>query len=111
MKYLLDINALVALGVGQHESHERINTWLEAKRYASLLSCSITELRFVRVLSQPGSYKFTIAQARNALMAIKRTDRLSFDILEDNRSIPHFPAGLHGDANLRWPPLPTRERD
>lgn len=92
MKYLLDVNALVALGFAQHEFHERINGWLDDERYPSLLSCSITELGFVRVLSQAASYQLTIAQARNALMAIKRTDRLSFSFLEDDQDISHLPS-------------------
>lgn len=91
MKYLLDVNALVALGFAQHEFHERINDWLEAEHYPSLLSCSITELGFVRILSQAASYQLTVAQARNALMAIKRTDRLSFGFLEDDQDISHLP--------------------
>lgn len=92
MKYLLDVNALVALGFAQHEFHERINAWLEAEHYPSLLSCSITELGFVRILSQAASYQLTVEQARNALMAVKRTDRLSFGFLEDDQDISHLPS-------------------
>ena len=92
MKYLLDVNALVALGFAQHEFHERINGWLDDERYPCLLSCSITELGFVRVLSQAASYQLTVAQARSALLAIKRTDRLSFSFLEDDQDISHLPS-------------------
>jgi predicted nucleic acid-binding protein len=92
MKYLLDVNALVALGFVQHEFHERINNWLAAEQYPSLFSCPITELGFVRVLSQAASYRFTVPQARNALLALKQTDRLPFGFLEDAQDISHLPS-------------------
>lgn len=92
MKYLLDVNALVALGFAQHEFHERVNLWLATEQSPSLLSCSITELGFVRVLAQAASYGFTVAQARNALMALKRTDKLSFGFIPDELDISHLPS-------------------
>lgn len=55
MKYLLDVNALVALGFIHHEFHDRITAWLRAKNFPPLATCSITELGFTRVLAQaPG---------------------------------------------------------
>lgn len=63
MKCLLDANALVALGFVQHEFHERINRRLAAES-PSLLSCSITELGFVRVMSQ----SLTASQSRRPAM-------------------------------------------
>jgi predicted nucleic acid-binding protein len=55
MKYLLDVNALVALGFLQHEFHGRTANWvrrLAQKGVPELATCSITELGFVRVLMQ-----------------------------------------------------------
>ena len=53
MKYLLDMNALLALGVLDHELHQRVATWVDrlARRgIPELATCSITELGSVRVL-------------------------------------------------------------
>jgi len=58
MKYLLDVNALVALGFLQHEFHERVAAWVRtsiAKGTVEMATCSITELGFVRVLVQARS--------------------------------------------------------
>ena len=52
MKYLLDVNALVALGFAEHEMHAQIATWLQTEGFPGLATCSITELGFVRVLAQ-----------------------------------------------------------
>jgi len=53
MTYLLDVNALVALGFQQHEFHSRVVSWLsQAKQPFLLAICSITELGFARILTQ-----------------------------------------------------------
>ena len=52
MTYLLDVNALVALGFIDHEFHGRLAAWVKSQNWPNLASCSITELGFVRVLAQ-----------------------------------------------------------
>ena len=44
MTYLLDVNALVALGFLHHEFHDRVAQWLKAQRFSEIATCSITEL-------------------------------------------------------------------
>ena len=80
MMYLLDVNALVALGFINHEFHARVAGWVRSSRSVQLASCSITELGFVRVLAQAPAYGFTVAQARTLLLRLKevRTSRLTF---------------------------------
>jgi len=80
MMYLLDVNALVALGFINHEFHARVARWVRSSRSPQLASCSITELGFVRVLAQAPAYGFTVAQARTLLLRLKevRTSRLTF---------------------------------
>src|SRR5215470_12855025 len=73
MKYLLDVNSLLALGVLHHEFHPRVAAWLE--RLASngvpeLATCSITELGFVRVLGQAQQYGSSVTQARELLLEL-----------------------------------------
>ena len=60
MTYLLDVNALVALGFVNHEFHDRVVSWLRAQNSLVLATCSITELGFVRVLVQAPAYGFTL---------------------------------------------------
>jgi len=71
MIYLLDVNALVALGFVNHEFHDRVVSWICAQNSPALATCSIAELGFVRVLAQAPAYGFTIPQARALLMRLK----------------------------------------
>jgi hypothetical protein len=91
MTFLLDVNALVALGFIRHESHDRVARWVKAQGFPPLATCSITELGFVRVLSQAPVYGFTVAEARNALLRLKRTKILPFTFIPDDHDISHLP--------------------
>jgi len=95
MTYLLDVNALVALGFLQHEFHGRVAGWLRtlaAKGVPELATCSITELGFVRVLAQAPQYGFTVAHARDLLLRLKRGSSLKFTFISDDHDISHIPA-------------------
>jgi len=89
--YLLDVNALVALGFVHHEFHDRVARWLKAQRFPEIATCSITELGFVRVLSQAPLYGLTVGQARSLLLRLKKTDVLSFTFIADSHDIAHLP--------------------
>jgi hypothetical protein len=65
MTYLLDVNALVALGFLHHEFHARVATWIQASHSPQLASCSITELGFDENI--PGSYLIPKEQDRPSL--------------------------------------------
>lgn len=91
MKYLLDVNALVALGFIHHEFHDRMATWVKAQQFPELATCSITELGFVRVLSQAPAYGFTVVQARTVLLRMKRAKVLAFTFITDAHDISHLP--------------------
>jgi len=92
MKYLLDVNALVALGFLHHEFHDRVAAWVREQQFPSLATCSITELGFVRVLAQAPAYGFSIAQARALLLRLKKTESLSLTFIPDGHDISHLPA-------------------
>ena len=64
MKYLLDVSTLVALGVSEHEFHGRVTTWvggLRSSGISELLTCSITELGFVRILGADAALRIHCA--------------------------------------------------
>jgi uncharacterized protein len=95
MTYLLDVNALVALGFFQHEFHERMAAWVHAsaaKGTFELATCSITELGFVRALTQAPQYGFTVSQARDLLLRLKSANVLTFRFLPDDHDISRLPA-------------------
>ncbi|OLD83093.1 MAG: hypothetical protein AUF67_01930 [Acidobacteria bacterium 13_1_20CM_58_21] len=93
MRYLLDVNALVALGFLQHEFHERVAGWVRrsvVKGTVELATCSITELGFVRILVQAPQCGLTVSQARDLLLRLKATRILKF--IPDDHDISRLPA-------------------
>ena len=92
MRYLLDVNTLVALGFAQHEFHDRVASWLTSQEFPPLATCSITELGFIRVLAQAPAYGFTIAQARTLLLRLKEADVAQFTFIPDDHDVSHLPA-------------------
>jgi predicted nucleic acid-binding protein len=95
VRYLLDVNALVALGFLQHEFHKRVANWVRAlasNGVPELLTCSITELGFVRVLAQAPLYGFTVSQGRSLLLRLKAENPLKLTFVSDDHDVSHLPA-------------------
>lgn len=92
MKYLLDVNALIALGFSRHEFHNRVARWVASQSSPILATCAITELGFVRVLSQAANYAITITQAQALLLRMKKSGAVPFVFLPDDHDISHLPA-------------------
>lgn len=100
MTYLLDVNALVALGFANHEFHRRVSMWVRAHSAATLATCAITELGFIRVLAQAPAYGLTVAQARTLLLGMKRSGDFTF--LPDNHDVSRLP---------KWVKMPKQITD
>jgi predicted nucleic acid-binding protein len=90
MRYLLDVNALVAFGLLHHEFHDRVTRWVsEEAKSSEMLTCSITELGFVRILSQASAYGFAVVEAKKQLLRLKKEVPLT--LLVDNHDIANLP--------------------
>ena len=100
MMYLLDVNALVALGFQQHEFHHRMASWISRDRPSHLATCSITELGFVRVLSQAAAYGLSITQARALLLRLKRSESPQFTFVSDEHDVSRLPAWVKTAAHV-----------
>jgi predicted nucleic acid-binding protein len=101
----LDVNALLALVVLEHEFHARVATWVErldASGLPDLATCAITELGFVRVLGQAQQYGSSVAQARELLLKVKNSHRMRWTFIPDDRDISHLP---------RWVRTPKQTTD
>ncbi|HTD55372.1 MAG TPA: PIN domain-containing protein, partial [Silvibacterium sp.] len=98
MKYLLDVNALVALGHLHHEFHEPVVAWIKAENFPELATCPITELGFVRILSQVPAYGFTLAGAKSLLLQMKRNPALPLEFISDDRDIARLPGWVRSPA-------------
>jgi len=92
MKYLFDVSSLIAFGLGQHQFHRRVFRWAHSERKASFFTCSISELGFVRILSQSSTYGFQVAEALELLMQMKSNPALPLAFLPDTEDIASLPS-------------------
>ena len=100
MRYLLDVNALVALGFIHHEFHERVAGWVRAQQFPTLATCSITELGFTRVLAQAPAYGLSVTQSRALLLQLKRAKALSFTFIPDDHDVSRLPAWVKSPGQI-----------
>ena len=92
MIYLLDVNALVALGFAEHEFHTRVAHWARTLEAAAELgTCAITELGFVRILAQAPQYSISVEQGRTLLGRLKAEPSRSFRFLLDALGAERLP--------------------
>jgi len=83
MKYLLDVNALVAFGFLDHQFHTRVRTWMRSENLYPFLTCFITELGFVRVLSQAPGYGYAVTDAKDVLLRLKADKTIPLAFVPD----------------------------
>lgn len=100
MIYLLDVNALVALGFINHEFHDRLASWVQSHNSIDLASCSITELGFVRVLAQAPAYGFTVTQARTLLLRLKEARSSPLTFIPDAHDVSHLPGWVRAPKQI-----------
>ena len=70
MKYLLDVNALLAWAHVNSTSHATFHRWAKARGFKALATCALTELGFIRVSMQ--AFGHTREMAETALAEMKR---------------------------------------
>lgn len=103
MKYLLDVNALIAFGFTDLLFHERISHWIArgvSHHADELATCAITELEFVRILAQVPSYGMTLADAKSLLRRLKTEGAHRFSFFADDQGASHLPAWVHRPNQL-----------
>jgi uncharacterized protein len=100
MMYLLDVNALVALGFANHEFHDRVGSWVRALPNPKLATCSITELGFLRVLAQAPAYGLTVAQARTLLQRMKNAEPFRSNFIADDHEIIRLPTWVKSPRQI-----------
>jgi predicted nucleic acid-binding protein len=101
VKYLLDVNMLVALGHTLHVHHLRSERWLKAisPKAEALATCSITELGFVRVSVQAGLQP-DVATAAKALSSLKASSPVKFELWPDCLGADRLPRYVKKTAEL-----------
>lgn len=103
MKYLLDVSALLAFGITEHEFHDRVTNWvrgLSVTGIIELATCSITEIGFVRILAQTPQYGFTVPDARALLVQIKARHAGVFSFVADDHDASRLPGWVKGPKQV-----------
>jgi predicted nucleic acid-binding protein len=89
--YLLDVSALIAAGYAEHQFHSRMAAWIE-RDHPGVATTAITELGFVRILSQTHIYGLSITEAQALLIRLKSSpDILRFIFIPDDQDASHLP--------------------
>jgi hypothetical protein len=98
MRYLLDVNALIAYGFKRHDFHDRVGAWIRSRKGDRFLTCSITELGFVRVLGNVRTYGMDVAHAKSLLQELKAWKALPLEFITDGNDISVLPAWVKSPA-------------
>jgi toxin-antitoxin system PIN domain toxin len=100
VRYLLDVNLLVALGHMMHVHHGQAQRWLAGLDPGTELgTCAITELGFVRVSVQAGLQP-DVATARVALQKMKASCPVKFSLWPDALGADRLPRYVKGPGEL-----------
>jgi uncharacterized protein len=94
VKYLLDVNILVAWGWADHVDHERTAIWIATvrkQRATKLLTSAIPELGFVRISVQRTGARVTVKQASETLHGLIAALGTRYAFLADDQGARHFP--------------------
>ncbi len=92
MTYLLDVNALLALGFANHEHHGRASAWVaDLGQDDVLATCAISEIGFVRVLNQAPNYRISISESRGFIRRLRENGKRRVVFLPDTTGAADLP--------------------
>ena len=103
MKYLADVNVLIALAMDTHEFHERVVSWirrLPSGGGTEILTCALTERGLLRVAAQVPAYSFTVEDGKRVLTQWKHAARVRFRFLADDSEAAMLPAWTKGPRQV-----------
>ncbi len=98
MKYLLDVNVLVAWGWSDHVEHERTVIWIASavkQKATMLLTSAIPEIGFVRISVQRTGGHVTVKEASKTLAGMVNSLGSRHVFLADDRPAGDFPEWCH----------------
>ncbi len=117
MKYLLDVNLLIACIWKDHAHHAKADRWIADR---ALVTCPLTELGFLRVSTQPKAIGASMADARKLLedfLAKHAVEFIAADLpalrsrpAKSDEVMDHYLSELAGRKNCKLATLDTRLR-
>lgn len=101
---LLDVNVLIALLWPAHEHHDAAHAWFGPRGRARWATCPLTELGFVRIVSNPAFSPDALAPAQSVALLEKNLAHPRHDFWSDDLALteavgPVLPA-LQGARQL-----------
>lgn len=58
--FLLDVNVLVPMAWPTHQAHGKVQQWISSRAEAGWATCPLTQMAFVRILSNPAFSPFAL---------------------------------------------------
>jgi predicted nucleic acid-binding protein len=101
MKYLLDVNVLVAWGWKEHTDHERVAKWVALERGQAgtvFFTSPIPELGFVRVSVQRAAGTIAVKDACSVLEGMLASLGRTHSFISDDQHGTALPAWCKGAA-------------
>ena len=100
---LFDVNVLIALMDQQHIHHSRVLQWVSRSKDLRFATCAITQMGFVRVISQPTYLNpISLSQAFQAISCLARSPHHVWwaldQQLQDTTVFDH--SRIHGQRQL-----------
>ena len=95
MKFLLDVNVLLAWGWADHADHARVEKWLARERANPtnrFLTSPIPELGFVRISVQRAEGQISVTDAAEALTGMVTALGGKHSFVSDDTASRRFPA-------------------
>ena len=98
MRYLLDVNVLIAYGFRRHDFHDRVGAWIRSRKSDQFLTCSVTELAFVRILGNVRAYGMDVTHAKSLLQQLKTWKAFPLIFIKDGNDISSLPKWVKSPA-------------
>ena len=91
---LLDLNILTALLWPTHEHHDAAHRWFAARSNAKWATCSLTQLGFVRIVSNPAFSRDALAPAGAVTLLAENLTHPAHEFWTENLQVPAAVKGL-----------------
>jgi predicted nucleic acid-binding protein len=100
MRYLLDVNALIAFGISRHQFHQRVTAWISSRQGSEFFTTPVTEIGFIRVVASVPIYHLNVLQARKLLLGMKTNARQPLTFLPDGNDTSLMPSWVTAPSQV-----------
>jgi toxin-antitoxin system PIN domain toxin len=101
---LFDLNILTALLWPAHEHHEAAHRWFSTRGDARWATCPLTQLGFVRIVSNPAFSRDALTPAEAVALLAENVEHTAHEFWTESLQVPAavrgMEPGLHGYRQL-----------